>query len=95
MLSILQACHSSPIGGHHAGDQIARKVLQSGYYWPSIFKDAYDLVKTCNQCQCQGSISKCHEIPMTKMQEVELFDVWSIDFIGLFCELIWSQVHPS
>ena len=32
MLSILEACHASPVEGHHAGDRTARKVLQSGYY---------------------------------------------------------------
>lgn len=30
---------------------------------------------------------------MTKMLEVELFDVWGIDFI--LCEFLRSQVHPD
>lgn len=28
MLNILHACHSSPVGGHHASDRTARKILQ-------------------------------------------------------------------
>ncbi|XP_015163901.1 uncharacterized protein [Solanum tuberosum] len=32
MLNILEACHSSPVGGHHRGAQIVHKVLQSGKY---------------------------------------------------------------
>ncbi|KAF3674437.1 hypothetical protein FXO37_06399 [Capsicum annuum] len=32
MLSILEASHGSPVGGHHAGDGTTRKVHQSGYY---------------------------------------------------------------
>ena len=37
---ILEHCHSSPCGGHFGGIRTATKVLQSGYYWPTIFKDA-------------------------------------------------------
>ena len=29
---ILQECHASPYGGHFAGDKIAYKILQSGFY---------------------------------------------------------------
>lgn len=84
MLHILEACHSSQVGGHHDGSWTARKVLQCGYYRPTLYKDAYDLVKSCNQCQRQGNISKRQELPMTPILEVELFDVWSVDFIGPF-----------
>ncbi|XP_061355817.1 uncharacterized protein LOC133300313 [Gastrolobium bilobum] len=37
---ILEQCHNSPYGGHFAGARTAAKVLQSGLYWPSLFKDA-------------------------------------------------------
>lgn len=33
---ILHACHSSPVGGHHDGVRTTAKILQSGYYWPSL-----------------------------------------------------------
>jgi hypothetical protein len=82
--TILEACHTSQVGGHHAGNRTARKVLQSGYYWPTIFRDAHDYVRRCDQCQRQGVISKHHEMPMSTILEVELFDVWGIDFMGPF-----------
>lgn len=84
MLNILEACHSSPISGHHAGDRTARKVLQSGYYWPTLFKEVYEFMRRCDHCQRQGSISKHHEMPLSKVLEVELFDIWGIDFMGPF-----------
>ncbi|XP_055824793.1 uncharacterized protein LOC129893304 [Solanum dulcamara] len=43
------------------------------YYWPTIYKDAHDLVKSCDQCQIQGNISRLQELPMTPIMEVELF----------------------
>ena len=36
MHSILPACHDSPYVGHHASDRTATKVLQSGFYWPTL-----------------------------------------------------------
>ena len=41
---ILWKCHSEPYGGHHAGDRTAHKVLQSGFCWPTLFKDARKFV---------------------------------------------------
>lgn len=48
--SILHHCHASPYGGHFGGSRTAAKVLQSGYFWPTLFKDAYEFVKTCDRC---------------------------------------------
>jgi hypothetical protein len=37
---ILKAEHDEPCGGHFEDRQTRHKILQMGYYWPSIFKDA-------------------------------------------------------
>ncbi|CAM8997041.1 unnamed protein product [Rhodiola kirilowii] len=55
---ILECCYSSQYGGHEAGLKIAAKVLQSEFYWPTLFKDAHEFVKACDQCQRTGNISK-------------------------------------
>ncbi|XP_076939471.1 uncharacterized protein LOC143608259 [Bidens hawaiensis] len=39
---ILRRCHEGLTGGHHGSSSTARKVLDSGFYWPSIFKDAHE-----------------------------------------------------
>ena len=39
--SILSMCHSSACGGHVAARKTVDKILQSGFYWPTIFKDAH------------------------------------------------------
>ena len=36
VVSILNACHASPYGGHFGPTRTASKVLQSGFYWPSL-----------------------------------------------------------
>ena len=47
---ILKSCHVAAYEGHFRCHRIAAKVLQSGYYWPSIFKDAYEFAKCCDRC---------------------------------------------
>ncbi|GJX16601.1 reverse transcriptase domain-containing protein [Tanacetum coccineum] len=51
------ACHEGPTGGHHSANITARKVFDAGFFWPTIYKDAYELIKSCDACQRQGKIS--------------------------------------
>ena len=49
-----------------------------------MFRDVREFVLTCDRCQRMGNISKKHEVPLKGILKVELFDVWGIDFMGLF-----------
>ena len=60
------------------------KILQSGFYWPSLFKDAHTMCKECDKCQRLGKISRRHMMPLNPILVVDLFDVWGIDFMGPF-----------
>ncbi|KAK9003630.1 hypothetical protein V6N11_084268 [Hibiscus sabdariffa] len=81
---ILEQCHSAPYGGHFGGNKTAAKVLQSGLYWPTLHRDAQFFCQQCDRCQRTGNISKRNEMPLQNILEVELFDVWGIDFMGPF-----------
>ena len=48
--SILTFCHTLACGGHFSGKKTAAKVLQSDFYWPTLFKDSYEFCKTCLRC---------------------------------------------
>ncbi|KAE8668405.1 UDP-glycosyltransferase 73C3 [Hibiscus syriacus] len=66
------------------GVKTATKVIQSGFYWPTLFKDALKFYMARDRCQRTGNISRRHEIPLQNILEVELFYVWGIYFMGLF-----------
>ncbi|XP_019251037.1 PREDICTED: uncharacterized protein LOC109229949 [Nicotiana attenuata] len=78
---VLYDCHALPYGGHHGSDRTAAKILQSGFFWPTLFKDAHALVKKCDQCHRTGTITKRH---LNNILEVEIFYAWGIDFMGPF-----------
>nr|GEX81943.1 reverse transcriptase domain-containing protein [Tanacetum cinerariifolium] len=83
-IDILNACHSGPTGGHYRANYTAKKVFDSSFYWPTIYKDAFKLVKRCDLCQRHGKISQKDEMPKNSIQICEIFDVWGIDFMGPF-----------
>nr|GEZ89954.1 reverse transcriptase domain-containing protein [Tanacetum cinerariifolium] len=83
-LDILEACHNGLTRGHHGANLTARKVFDSGFFWPTIYKDAHELVKNCDSCQRQGKISQRDEMPQNSIQICEIFDVWGIDFMRPF-----------
>nr|XP_025702609.1 uncharacterized protein K02A2.6-like [Arachis hypogaea] len=72
------------MGGYFGGERTAAKVLQCGFFWPTLFKDAKELVKGCNECQRTGNLPKKNEMPQNFILELKLFDVWGIDFMGPF-----------
>ncbi|KAK8563275.1 hypothetical protein V6N12_035425 [Hibiscus sabdariffa] len=82
--AILEQCHAAPYGGHFGGNRTTAKVLQSGFYWPTLYRDAQIFYQQCDRCQRTGNISKRNEMPLQNILEVELFDVWGIDFMGPF-----------
>nr|CAN79731.1 hypothetical protein VITISV_034269 [Vitis vinifera] len=81
---ILSHCHENACGGHFASQKKAMKVLQSGFTWPSFFKDSHIMCRSCDRCQRLGKLTKRNQIPMNPILIVDLFDVWGIDFMGPF-----------
>ena len=65
-------------------DNTVAKILQFSFHWHSLFKDANLYAKSCDRCQKIGNIGKRNEMPSITILEVELFDVWEIDFMGPF-----------
>ena len=54
---ILRMCHDRACGGHFAPRKTSKKILQSGFYWPTMIKDCNTHCKSCPQCQQLGKIN--------------------------------------
>ena len=70
--------------GYFVTFQTVSKILQAGFWWPTMFRDAHAFIARCDRCQRRGKISKRHEMEQKSIQEVEVFDCWGIDFMGPF-----------
>ena len=81
---ILERCHSSPYGGHYGAFRTHAKVWQSGFFWPNMYGDAKEFVRRCPRCQKHGNINSRDAMPLKSNLQVEIFDVWGVDFMGPF-----------
>ncbi|WKA13012.1 hypothetical protein VitviT2T_030349 [Vitis vinifera] len=81
---ILSHCHENACGGHFASQKTTMKVLQSGFTWPSLFKDSHIMCRSCDRCQRLGKFTKRNQMPMNPILIVDLFYVWGIDFVRPF-----------
>ena len=61
---IIDKCYASPYGRHFARDKTTHKILQSGFYLPTLFKDRFEWVKHCDKCQRMSNISRRNEMPL-------------------------------
>nr|GEU68319.1 reverse transcriptase domain-containing protein [Tanacetum cinerariifolium] len=85
--NILKYCHEGPTGGHHGANFTSKKIFDARFFWPTIYRDAHNLVKSCDIYQRQGKISQKDEMPQNVIQVYEFFYVWGIDFMGPFPSL--------
>ncbi|GJW36295.1 reverse transcriptase domain-containing protein [Tanacetum coccineum] len=76
ILEILAHCHSGPTRGHHSASITGRKVYESGFFWPNIFKDAKDYVMRCDACQRSGNISSRSEMPQNNIHVLDYVSKW-------------------
>jgi hypothetical protein len=84
---ILKEIHGSTdsnihIGGHFVAKATAHKILRTGYYWPSIFRDSYKFVQACIECQKFVGKEKFFAMPLQPVLPDFPFSKWGLDFIG-------------
>jgi hypothetical protein len=81
---ILKELHSGYCGGHFAACTTAHKILREGYYWPTLFSDAYQHVQSCQHCQFFTGKPKLPAQPLKPVVVEAPFQQWGLDFIGEF-----------
>ena len=53
--------HDHPLGAYRGVGMMAQKIRE-WYYWKTVYQDCKEHVKTCRQCQFQGSAKKNNEL---------------------------------
>ena len=78
---ILHSCHNDICGGHFASELTCRKILQVGFVWPSLQRDAHFWCKTCDVCQ-RTKPRRLICGPQQPITSYGPFEKWGIDAIG-------------
>ena len=73
-----------PSRGHVSDYKTTAKILQAGFYWPTLLQDVHNYVQTCDHCQKIENWSRRKEMPLKYILEVQIFDVLGMDFMRPF-----------
>ena len=90
---ILNHYHESACGGHFASQKTAIKVLQSGFYRQSLFKDAHNICHGCDKFQRLGKISRRHMMPLNPILVVDFIQCLGHPFYGAISCFFWICIH--
>ncbi len=47
----MKELHEGPLRGHFVIEIMQRKILDVGYWWPTMYRDVHDYYKSCDACQ--------------------------------------------
>ena len=81
-LGVIYHAHSSIPRGHFSADVTAKASMHSGLWWPTLFRDANEYVKRCDECQRYKAPIRKDEMPLRPMMGGRAFAKWGIDFVG-------------
>ena len=79
---VLEEVHGGVYGDHMEHKSLVRKIIRTGYFWPTMQQDAADFVKRCNSCQRYGNVLRVPGEKMTTISSPWLFAQWGIDIMG-------------
>ena len=80
----MREVHEGICGNHSGSRSLVHKLMQAGYYWPTMQKDAEAYVKTCDKCQKFSNIIRQPTEELTTMTTPWPFAQWGLDIMGPF-----------
>lgn len=81
---VLQEMHFGSCGSHGGPRSLVRKAIRSGYYWPTMYRDAESLAKKCEKCQYHAPVRHLPQNELMSIQSPWPFAQWGIDLLGPF-----------
>ena len=61
---------------------MAKLILWSGLWWPTLYMVALEFFKRCEQCQRMKPPVAREEMPLRPIMATRAFAKWGIDFVG-------------
>ena len=55
---VLEEVHGGVCGDHMGVKSLVRKIMRTGYFWPTMQQDAAEFVKKCDSCQRYENVQR-------------------------------------
>ncbi|GJS62270.1 reverse transcriptase domain-containing protein [Tanacetum coccineum] len=83
---VIREIHEGSCSMHAGPRSIVAKAMRLGYYWPTMHRDARDMIRACNDFQIHRSVLRNPQQPLTPITAPWPFYKWGIDIAGPFPE---------
>ncbi|GJS03160.1 reverse transcriptase domain-containing protein [Tanacetum coccineum] len=83
---VLREIHEGSCSMHAGTRSVVAKALWTGYYWPTMHRDARALIRACQDCQVYKPIPRNPQQKLTPITSPWPFYKWGIDIAGPFLE---------
>jgi hypothetical protein len=79
---VLKELYEGVAKGHFVIDITAKKNLDAGYWWPTIFKDTHEFCRSCDNCQKIGGLKTKNLAKLVTTFPDESSMKWGPNFIS-------------
>ncbi|GKD96069.1 reverse transcriptase domain-containing protein [Tanacetum coccineum] len=81
---VIREIHEGLCSMHAVPQSVVAKAMRLGYYWPTMHRDAREMICACNDCQVHRPVPRNPQQPLTPITALWLFYKWGIDIAGPF-----------
>nr|GEX40211.1 reverse transcriptase domain-containing protein [Tanacetum cinerariifolium] len=83
---VMREIHEGSCSMHAGPRSVVAKAIRLGYFWPTMHKDAQDMIHKCSDCQIHRPVTRHPQQPLTPITAPWPFYKWGIDIAGPFPE---------
>jgi hypothetical protein len=87
----MKELHEGPLGRHFTTEIMHRKILDAGYWWPTMYKDVHHYYRSYDACQRTGGLAIQSLTKLVTSLLEEPFMKWGLDFMGPI-KLTWRYM---
>ena len=80
----MREIHEGICKNHSGARSLVHKLIQAGYYWPTMLKDVQAYVKSCDKCQRFSNFIKQSSEKLTPITAPWPFTQWGLDIMSPF-----------
>ncbi|GJW19900.1 reverse transcriptase domain-containing protein [Tanacetum coccineum] len=83
---MIREIHEGSCSMHAGPRSVVANAKRLGYYWPTMHRDARNMIRACNDCQIHSPVPRNPQQPLTPITAPWPFYKWGIDIAGPFPE---------
>ncbi|GJY26152.1 reverse transcriptase domain-containing protein [Tanacetum coccineum] len=81
---VIREIHEGSCSMHAGPRSVVANAMRLGYYWPTMHRDARNMIRACNDCQIHRPVPRNPQQPLTPITAPWPFYKWGIDIAGPF-----------